>query len=299
MNILFFHFIFFSFSGVNEWEKREIIKASGDLRNHPSVLKYILGRKDSQLTLKVFLQDCNEKTEQFLKMQGKKLSNETNYEFVHVNEKLDEMWKEVKEIERIERSAPKIPSSTKLVLNEIVNTEGEKIYAKYSNIVGIGVSNVLDKQKNTPCIVLYCLDKNIIPFGEGALPSYLKDYPCDIREDLITFGSCENCHSLNPGCDIGSPFFAGSAGFLVESANCFKKFLTAAHVVVKNCGDIYQLNSDDMSKTTCSPQENIMHPSNSSNNVGTVENCIFGNYWSYGSDVAIVRMNTSAGIYEI
>lgn len=56
-----FPFHFFLFSGVNEWEKREIIKASGDLRNHPSVLKYILGRKDSRPTLKVFLQDCNEK----------------------------------------------------------------------------------------------------------------------------------------------------------------------------------------------------------------------------------------------
>lgn len=161
-----------------------------------------------------------------------------------------------------------------------------KIYGKYSNVVGIGVSNIHignDNVKITPCIVLYCLDKTLVPFGETPLSSHMGKYLCDTREKIVMFGSCESCLNVNPGCDIGSHFFAGSAGFLVNSSNCpFTGFLTAAHVVVKDVSSIYEENSPNFIVNTYNQQEDIMHPSNSGKKIGVVHNCIFGNYCSNG-----------------
>lgn len=175
-------------------------------------------------------------------------------------------------------------------MDEIICSEGEKIYAKYSIVVGMGVSNIIAKHpkaRGQPCIVLYCLDTDLLPYGEDPLPTFISGYPCDVREEicLIMVGSCKECKNVSPGCDIGSEISAGSAGFLVNGD--IKGFLTAAHVV-QNVDQIYTRKSDNMDNTT-SNHEEITHPSDSSEVIGKVENYICGNYCSYGSDIAIVR----------
>lgn len=138
-------------------------------------------------------------------------------------------------------------------MREIIQEQGDAIYSKYSNVVGIGISperSVGDLIQNEPCIVLYCLDKNIIPFGETQLPESIAGWPCDIREDFVMFGTCPfPCPSSSqnvpePGCRIGIPSVesAGSVGFLVESnyqVNTLGSgFLTASHVAIERFEDI-------------------------------------------------------------
>ena len=276
---------------VKEWEKRETFEASEEIDDFDSVVTYIVGRKkDKKPCVKVFMKKQDDDAELFFRKQGKEISNDTICEFVNIKEQLKKNQNEAKEIQDYERRGIEIPLQTKQNLNRIVNEEAEKIYAKYSNVVRIGISGVLHKNQTLiyePCIVLYCLDKNLIPFGENPLPEYINGYPCDIREDVIVFGSCEHCNCLNTGCDIGSKYSAGSAGFFVNFP--FEGFLTAAHVTVKNVRDVYQFISDNFDKTTNGQKEVIMHPSSSQNMVGEVEKCICGNYFSYGTDVAIVR----------
>ena len=217
---------------------------------------------------------------------------DTMYEFVNIKEISKKMWQEMEEIKRIERATGEISPITKNIIEKIVETEEEKMYAKHSNLVGIGISNVLVQHESvirTPCIVLYCLDKTLVPFGENPLPRYIKGYPCDIREDLVVFGSCDHCSTLNPGCNIGSKISSksGSAGFLVEQQNRYKGFLTAAHVVFDNVESIYRDKAGDFSNTKLNGD--ILHPSNSMRKVGELHSCIFGNFISCGSDIAIVH----------
>ena len=282
------------FIEVNEWKKRGILGKGDGLNNFPSVLKVLIGQKENKNCVKAFFEEKNEKAEIFLKNLSGKLSlpGETIYEFIYVNEQLKRKREEVNEIRKREEAAPSIPSAVEQALREYIDLNAEKIYAKYSNVIGINVSNVLTKDgKETPCIVLYCLDKTIIPFGEKELPCMLLDFPCDIREDIMMFGSCNQCieNTLCSGCDIGSSSKGGSAGFMFNSP--FKGFLTAAHVAVKNVGEFYKPEGTDFSCTR-SLQVEIEHPFGSSVIVGKVEKCILGNFNNHGLDVAIVRMNT-------
>lgn len=276
---------------VEEWKMREIFETSDGIERFPSILTYIVGRKNDKICLKVFMRNADDNAECFFKEQGRKLACDVHYDFVNIKEKSEEIRKEVREIEALERKTDKKFMDEKNILNEIVNTEGEKIYAKYSQVIRMGISSVYRRNQqsiNKPCIVLYCLDKTLIPFGEKKLPDQIKDYPCDIREDIVVFGSCTNCPYVKEGCDIGSIYFSGSAGFLVISP--FEGFLTAAHVTVKNVGDVYQSISNNFDNTN-GHKEKIMHPSSSQNMVGEVEKRICGNFFSYGTDVAIVRMD--------
>lgn len=44
------------------------------------------------------------------------------------------------------------------------------------------------------CIILYCLDKIIIFYGEYFLFEFFEELYCDIREDYIVFiKCCNNC----------------------------------------------------------------------------------------------------------
>ena len=283
---------------LEEWEKREIIQPSIDkLEKCPSVLKYIIGRKEAKPCIKVFFKEHDNVAEDIFLKEGSNLSKETKYEFINMKEEIKNIRDKQNEIQIRERKAQAIPPSTRNRINEIVRKKGKKIYAKYSSVVGIDASNILTNCKDileTPCIVLYCLDESLVPFGENPLPSSIGGFPCDIRVDLVMFGSCrsENCLALNPGCDIGSLHFAGTAGFLVNNPNeTYEGFLTAAHVAAKkeNLPDIYKEESENVKDTKGSKEDIIVHPSESVYCYGTVENFIFGNYCQFGADVAIVR----------
>lgn len=295
---------------IKDWEKREILASSADLTNLSSVVRCVVGKKEGQHCVKVFLKQCNDEVQKFFKDKGKKLSfpDKTTYEFINVHKDLDKKQEEARETKMKENNAPPIDKDIRLALGNFIASTAEKIYAKYSNVVGIDVSNFHSKhQENIPCIVLYCLDKDLIPFGEEILPRSLymstndaskkKEIPCDIREDIIMFGSCNNClgDTINLGCNIGGPINGGSLGFFINSP--FKGFLTAAHVAAEDAKGIYKGHETGFERTTGN-KEKINHPFKSPIIIGTVEHCIFGNFRECGLDVAIVRLVTSEEISE-
>lgn len=307
---------------MKEWEKRELLTSSADLTNLSSVIRYVVGKKEGQLCVKLFLKEYNDDVEKFFKDQGKKLSlpDETKYEFINVHKDLDKKQEEARETKKKENNAPPIDKDLRLALSNFIASTAEKIYAKYSCVVGIDVSNFHSKlQKVTPCIVLYCLDEDLIPLGEEILPRRLYiptndpskkgEIPCDFREDIIMFGSCGNClgDTFNLGCNIGGPKASGSLGFFINSP--FKGFLTAAHVAAKDPQGIYKSHEPGFERIKENEgnkgnegnegnEDKIAHPFNSKSFIGIVKHCIFGNYGEFGLDVAIVRLGTSEEISE-
>lgn len=168
--------------------------------------------------------------------------------------KFKEKKKEVEQLKLRECEAPPVDNITRKQLKQIIQDHGEKIYGLFFNVVGINTSNarrVSNSIKEEPCIVLYCLGKSLIPFGEKRLPESIAGWPCDIREDFVRFGRCPgNCPAQNrslpdTGCSIGikSDSSSGSAGFLYKSKEPTNAlgdgFFTAAHVAVKAFEDLF------------------------------------------------------------
>lgn len=107
-------------------------------------------------------------------------------------------------------------------LSDIIYSYVEWLYVNYLIIVGIGISNVRFLYGNIIymfCIVIYCLDKLIILFGEKFLLISIGGCICDIRENIILFGICKYCgeENVNLGCSVGMIFSSvyGFVGFLV------------------------------------------------------------------------------------
>lgn len=220
---------FFQLTEIEEWLKREVVRDKSVLQHHPSILKYITGYRDSvdkKQVVKVFL-NCEDKESEIFFKSCCDFSKDIQFEFVNV-EKSKDRNKEVEQLRILERKAPAADTSTRKQLKQIIQDHGKKIYALFSNVVGIQigkarrVGNLIQKE---PCIILYCLDKCLIPFGEKPLPETIAGWPCDIREDFVRFGRCpKNCPAQNQslpdtGCSIGikSDSSSGSAGFLYES----------------------------------------------------------------------------------
>lgn len=292
---------------IEEWLKREVVCDKSVLKNHPSILKYITGYRDSvdkKQVVKVFLNYEDKESEMFFKSCCD-LSKDLQFEFVNV-EKFKEKTKEAKQLELRESEGPAVDNIAREELKQIIQDHGEKIYGLFSNVVGINTSNariVGDSIKEEPCIVLYSLDKSLIPFGEKPLPGMIAGKPCDIREDFFRFGRCpRNCPTQNqsladPGCSIGikSDGSSGSAGFLyksMEPTNALGDgFFTAAHVAVK---DLKTLNSNTSFTTAnfCPDDNIIVHPSfpdngNVNYRVGRVVEAVFGKHL----DFAAIKIN--------
>lgn len=301
--------------------KKEIIDDNSKLKDHPSILKYIAGRRgDGHSVVKVFLRN-HDKEAQLLFKKACNDSNDLKFEFVSVADKSSEIKKNSKEIQVLERKAFSVEESTRIKMKKVIQEHGEKIFAKYSNVVGMCISNIRCVNGYTlaaPCIVLYCLDKTLIPFGEEQLPKVLEGWPCEIREDFVMFGTCPNNCSLynqnlpEPGCSIGRPsdFSSGSVGFLVEAKNPVRKlkygFLTAAHVAIERFQELYKQNSLLSMNHLLSQQTHlIVHPSwedngHIDNTVGEVIESYCGHYVNSGLDFALVKSDRigDKGIYK-
>lgn len=303
----------FYISVFNDWCKREIIDDKSQLQKYPSVIKYIIGhRGDKKPVLKVYLRNDDGIAKKFFE---KCCSNDTHLEFVHVG-KTEEKLKEVKDMKTYEKNAPAIDAPTMNQLNKIIEDQGEKIFARHSNVVGLQISNVRcvgDLKKEEPCIVLYCLDKTLIPFGEKPLPESLGGWPCNVREDIVMLGSrrCPtNCpfpkqNMFMQGCSIGRPSVkdSGSVGFFYTSTNPTNTFgsgfLTASHVAVNRFELLYNRSLLSLNNTIYPQNHDIVHPSwedynakNNDNKVGKVVESFIGNYnsgSSFGLDFAVVK----------
>lgn len=287
------------FTVVKTWQKREVICEGNELSNFKSVRKYIAGTKDGKPFVKVFVKYKNKEEERFIRTHLKGIE----FEFVNVSEK-SEQSNDLQKIREKERMAPVLPDEIRIQLNKIINSQAETMYANFSTLTGFSASSVRFKQgTNGPCIVLYCLDMNLVPYGEKRLPMSIGDYPCDTREGTFTFGSCVDCRNANPGpgCSIGMPSdnSTGSAGFMVKSTVSLNTgFLTAAHVSIDELLDLYDeglfLSDCDLKHT----KHEIVHPSYSeikeNKFVGNVTESFIGDYGKeqIGIDLAFVQSYT-------
>lgn len=274
------------------------------MHEYPSIYKCIAGKRDNKHVVKVYLSgDNTEESKEAFKQKCK--LEITDFEFVNIGE-TNKMPKEIEKIKALEREAPEIDRSTREELEKIIRKNTDKLYAIFSNIIGIRIGRRLNGDKlEQPCIIFFCLDKTLIPFGEKKLPETLAGWPCDLREDFIMLGSCtENCRTTianypQYGCSIGRPTNAGSGsvGFMFESKDSKENgFLTAAHVAIENCQELYIKNNLLSENPLRNEKHDIVHPSwvdNEENNniVGQVMNAFYGNYSSLpeGLDFAAVK----------
>lgn len=290
---------------IKEWLKRETIPDTSFFERYPSILKCIVGhRGDKQTVVKIFLRQEDKIAERSFKSACS--FGISKFEFVNLAEKTKEIQEEAQETKSLERKIP-VDRWTRKILKQIIQEHGTKIYAKYSNVVGMRIGGI----QKQPCIVLYCLDKTLIPYGEQPLPKYLAGWPCDIREDFVLFGACpNNCQQYaqnlpEAGCSIGMPSdnSSGSVGFLVESnsptqiSKC--GFITASHVAIKRFQELYDNNSLLSMSPNLSLQDHIIvHPSwqdneHVDNAIGKVAESFCGNYGlaMLGLDFAFVKNN--------
>lgn len=222
-------------------------------------------------------------------------------DLVYIGTKPDDVMQNVNKMRDLERKYSIFDYSTKANLKKIIQKYEDEIYARHSAVIGIGMSQVRFDGKTQliePCIVLYCLDTKLIPFGEKPLPKTIEQWPCDIREDFVMFGHCPTaCPASNgnlpePGCSIGLAEVksTGSVGFLVEFNNEFG-FLTASHVVVRNFECFYNEKITLPNSTHQSNRDVNVHPSKEdceriNLEVGEVVQSFFGNYESRALDLA-------------
>lgn len=296
---------------IAEWHKIEVIRNKFLLREYPSIIKYIAGHNgDGKDKVKVYLSDDDEEAEQFFKKECRKVLKDPDFEFVIVG-KTNEILEENEEMELLEEEDSSTDNLDWTQLTHAIQKCEKKIYARYSNVIGIQVGNVTgvdNPMQEDIGVILCCLDTTLIPFGENPLPEYIEGWPCGFKEDFFMFGACPKmCTSTDPnlpkpGCSIGIPSdsFCGSTGFLYKSNSNEDEsgFLTASHVAIKNFKDLY-LEGKPLSDHRLGRQKHfIVHPSfrenNSTNNrVGEVVESYFGDYGDppTGLDFAVVRCN--------
>lgn len=256
---------------------------------------YIAGHRGNRRpVVKVFLRNGNKEDKLYFKTSCA-VTEDTEFEFVNV----EEIVEEVENLKEHEREAPAVDKATRAQLNRIIEEHAEKIYAIYSSVVGMRIGKVRrvgDTIQKEPCIVLYCLDKTIIPFGEKPLPDSIAGWPCDVREDFVMFGACPNkCSPMSqnfpdPGCSIGVPsdIASGSVGFLFESNDPknpnVSGFFTASHVAIERSYlELFQNDATFSSLALKSDDHCIVHPSCEDNGhvdhtVGSVQEAYCGNY---------------------
>lgn len=234
------------------------------LESYSSVLKHIAGWKDNKPTIKVFLGHEDTGAMDFFK-HNDQIPKGTCIEFLNVAEKSKEIFEAEKE--NIDCSSFPDDNNMMTKLGEVINKHAEKLYAKHSSIVGLDAGSMYFEGKRQPCIIIYSLDKDLIPYGEDPLPKTLDGWHCDVREDIVMFGMCFDCRQItypNPGCCIGLPSNGiGSAGFLAKSKGSKSPvtgFLTAAHVAAKNWTDLYDFNELLSNLVTGECGDDIVHP---------------------------------------
>lgn len=275
---------------VKVWEKRDIIPDRKILfQKCPSIIKYIAGEKNGLDVVKVFLREDDKEAQQYFERQCS-LPNAL-FEFVNTSKDLrkKQNTKETGRKENTDSSTEDVKKRE--MLRSIIQKHEDILIANYSNISGIGVGQFRsnDSGLDDLCIVLHCLDKLTVPFGERMLPKYIEGHQVDIREDFFMLGCSKDCKYLDSGCSIGRPSVnsSGSVGFFVKKSLPLSEegFLTAAHVALgyELCSELF--DTSNLFSKHCSENEQekqIVHPSwedSKRNNVaGKVAEAFFGNH---------------------
>ena len=274
-----------------EWKMRKAITDA-----LPSNLTFVAGRKNDVSVVKVFLKDDNINVKADIEKRANAIGIQP--EFVNVTKRMDKS-------ERLKNTtkAKKVPLSmdknTRKHLGNIINNTGDKLMALYSNITWISIGNMPKGQHfGEPCIVLYCLDKMLVPFGEKQLPVSWEGYPVDIQESFVMLACSDGCRSLENGCSIGIPSgnVTGSVGIFVKMRRRFSElhvhgFLTAAHVALEKHRELNEQNSFFSAHALNSKIHEITHPSmidgKTVTRIGSVKEAFFGQFTSKSNKIGI------------
>lgn len=265
--------------------------------NHPAILTCITGIKNGKSVVKVFLRYKNKEAKKFFK-ENSSLPDDTQVKFINIAKTRNDISDMMQET-----IAPTITENERSKLRTVIKSQGEKLMANHSSIVGLGSGSLKSKYGlYIPCIVLHCLDDSLIPFGEKPLPSDIEGFPVHIKQDFVIFGNCTNCSSLRNGCGIGRPscYSTGSVGFPVRPNNPFLSsttgFLTAAHVAVKEFSSLYETNTLLSQHPLQQTLHEIVHPpyedTENNNKIGDVIEAFCGNFGRkrIGMDAAFVKL---------
>ena len=282
---------------IEEWTKREIVQDRESLLcKFPSILTLIAGKRKGRSIVEVFLRDNDKKADilDYLK-EICKVSFDVEFYPPDVSEGRP---REMESLEKVEHNKKLNPLSEveqyKMGnMRKLVQIHEDILLANYSNLVGIGVSRIVDGSRcGKPCIVLHCLDKTIVPFGENMLPKFIEGYPVEVQENLYTFAFCETCPPIDYHCSIGTLHDVtdktdtpvGSVGFFVKHRSDSPEggFLTAAHIVFCEKELKHMYNSKDIiCKADGKDNYNILHQSKADKKkvevIGQVHKAFFGN----------------------
>lgn len=125
-------------------------------------------------------------------------------------------------------------------LEKVIERNEENIFESYLIVIGFGISSVWCNGKKILlefCIVVYCLDKNIVLFGEKLFLIFIDGFDCDYREDFMRFLMCVIMVvyiNIELGCSIGIDEIngVGFVGFLVEFVRNECGFFIVVYVVI-------------------------------------------------------------------
>nr|XP_022308693.1 uncharacterized protein LOC111114603 isoform X3 [Crassostrea virginica] len=273
----------------SEWKMRKAIVDA-----LPSNLTFVAGRKNNISVVKVYLKDDNINVKADIEKRANAIGIKP--EFVNVTKRMDKSER-LKNTTKAKKVPPSMDKNTRKHLGNIINNTGEKLMALYSNITWISIGN-MPKGPNIgkPCIVLHCLDKMIVPFGEKHLPVSWEGYPVDIRESFVMLACSDGCRSLENGCSIGIPSVkvAGSVGIFVKrrfSELQVHGFLTAAHVALEKHRDLNNRNSFFSAHALNSKIHEITHPSiidgRTITRIGRVKEAFYGQFTSKSNRIGI------------
>ena len=146
----------------------------------PSLLTYIAGRKSCLPVVKVFMSYEDENDKKIIsKICGERKGH--NFEIIYViaSHQFKQKSENTRNRMELEETASSKDIEMMQKLHRIIQRQSEKLMARHSTVIAIGVDR---NQNGFPIIVLYCLDKLIIPFGEKKIPEYLEDEKVEIRD---------------------------------------------------------------------------------------------------------------------
>lgn len=262
----------------------------------PSVLTYIVGKKDDKPTVKVFLRDDDSSAKDYFH----RVFDKHLIQSVNIKKKLEEKLGQPEPYTREQQ----MDNDVKKRLSDVIKRQGRTLLTNHSTIIRISAGNMPEGiLLGKPCIVLHCLDKSLIPIGEQELPSQVEDFPVYIKESFIMFGVCDGCIRLKNGCSIGTTLeeSAGSIGFFVKirkpgQLEEERGFLTAAHVALPNFPDFYGRNRLFSEHNPENHIYEIVHPSirdsTSSTRIGRVSEAFCGTYRQTNSGIDAAFVNT-------
>ncbi|XP_023930657.1 uncharacterized protein LOC106168652 [Lingula anatina] len=221
-----------------------------------------------------------------------------------------------------------IPPEKSAEIGQVIQNESEDLFNKHRNLTIISASPVKvtgGKVICTPCIVLYCRAKRVVPLGDSLFPESIEGIPVDVREGFVSL-SMNNGNPQNPeeehlgqnptfysdplrvGCSIGLENLkrCGTLGMFVlcEQTLCF---LTCYHVLRFHIDAPFKKGEKVCQPSDVDQETNIKFrqdlASRDKNRVcGVVRDFRFGNFSihnkPYGIDVALVEIR-DRGTYGI